>query len=202
MSQRSDLILLSSSNINNQDPVLYRTISNLLTVIQVEVLKAQYSTSLSDTKCLNTLLVEVIISSKNDRIFICHLSNLTLQIIFNPLWAWMNVRLKWPVTWNNSRHASSWRFDLHRGNEETGCPGIICIIYHQVLRHPSEHGTCSMGKHLLAIEHIAKLKEITVSEVTDSTCSTVDETPLPILKRNRYRSIPIVSSQTKFKFNI
>jgi len=202
MSHRSDLILPCSCNINIQDPVLFRTISNLLTVIQVEVLKAQYSTTTSDTKSLNTSLLEIMISSKNKRIFIRHLSDLTLLIIFDSWWASMKVHSKQPIAWNNSRHASSWRFHLHSGIEETGCPGIICIVCHQVLRDPSEHGTSSMGKHLLAMEHIAKLNELTVSEVSDLTCSTVDESALPILKRNRCRSIPIVSSQTKFKFNI
>jgi hypothetical protein len=59
-----------------------------------------------------------------------------------------------------------------------------------------------MGKHLLASVHIAKLNELTVSEVTKLTSSTVDETALAILKRKGSRGIPIVNSQTKFKFNI
>jgi len=66
--------------------------------------------------------------------------------------------------------------------EETGCPGIICIICHPVLRHPSEHGTSSMGKHLLAKAHIAKSNELTESEVIELTSSTVEETALAILK--------------------
>jgi len=81
----------------------------------------------------------------------------------------MNEGSKRPIAWNNSRHAPSWRFYLHCGIEETGSPGIICIVCHQVLRHPSEHGTSSMGKHLLAKAHIAKLNELTVSEVTELT---------------------------------
>jgi len=134
------------------------------------------------------------ISSKNDRVFIRDLSDLTLQIIFNDWWASMNVGSKRPISWNNSRHAPSWQFYLHCGIEETGSPGIICIICHQVLRHPSEHGTSSMGKHLLAKAHIAKLNKLTQSEVTELISSTVDETSLAILMRQGSQGITIVSS--------
>jgi hypothetical protein len=142
------------------------------------------------------------ISSKNKSVIIRDLSDPTLQVIFDAWWDSMNAGPKRPIAGNNSRQAPSWRFYLHCGIEATGCPGIICIICHQVLRHPSEHGTSSMGKHLLASVHIAKLNELTVSEVTKLTSSTVDETALAILKRKGSRGIPIVSSQTKFKFNI
>jgi hypothetical protein len=63
---------------------------------------------MSDTKSLNTSLLEVMISSKNERVFIRDLSDLTLQIIFDAWWASMNVGLKRPIAWNNSRHAPSW----------------------------------------------------------------------------------------------
>jgi len=59
-----------------------------------------------------------------------------------------------------------------------------------------------MGKHLLGKADIAKSNELTVSEVTKLTGSTVDETALAILKRQGSRAIPIVSSQRKFKFTI
>jgi hypothetical protein len=157
---------------------------------------------MSDTKSLNTSLLEVMISSKNERVFIRDLSDLTLQIVFDAWWASMNVSSKQPIVWNNSRYAPSWRFYLHCGIEKTGSPGIICIICHQVLRHPSEHGTSSMGKHLLAKALIAKLNELTLSEVTELTSSTVDETALARLKRQGSRGIPIVSSQRKIKLSI
>jgi hypothetical protein len=156
-----------------------------VTVIQVELPKAQYPTMMSDTKSLNTSLVKVIIASKNERVFICDLSNLTLQIIFDTWWASMNVGSKRPIAWNNSRHVPLWRFYLHCGIEETGCPGIICIVCHQVFRHPSEHGTSSMGKHLLAKVHIVKLNKLTVSEVTELTSSMVDETALATTQAER-----------------
>ena len=142
------------------------------------------------------------ISSKNERVFIRDFSDLTLQIIFDAWWASINEGSKRPIAWNNSIHALSWWFYLHCGIEETGSPGIIFIICHQVLRHPSEHGTSSMGKHLLGKAHIAKLIEVTESEVTELTSSTVDETALAILKRQGSRGITIVSLQRKIRFDI
>jgi hypothetical protein len=59
-----------------------------------------------------------------------------------------------------------------------------------------------MDKHLLAKAHIAKLNELTLSEVTELTSSTVDETDLAILKRQGSRGIPIASLQRKIKLTI
>jgi len=129
-------------------------------------------------------------------------ASLNSTIIFDACWASMNEGSKRPIAWNNSRHAPLWRFYLHCGIEATGSPGIICIVCHPVLRHPSEHGTSSMGKHLLAKAHIAKLKKLTESEVTELTSTTVDETALDILKRQGSRGITIVSLQRKFRFDI
>ena len=72
---------------------------------------------------------------------------------------------------------------MHCAIGETGSPGIISIICHQVLHHPSAHGTSSMGKHWLANAHITKLNELTVLEVTELTSSMVDETAFTIRKR-------------------
>jgi hypothetical protein len=93
---------------------------------------------------------------QNEYVFIRDLSDRTLHIISVSWCASMKVDMKRPVAWKNSSHAPLWRFYLHCGIEETGSPGIICIVCHQVLRHPSEHGTSSMRKHLLAKAHIAK----------------------------------------------
>jgi hypothetical protein len=139
---------------------------------------------------------------QNERVFISDLSDLTLQIIFDTWWAAMNVGLMQPNARNISRHAPLWQFYLHCGIEETGSPGIICIVCHPVLRHPSEHGTSSMGKHLLAKAHIARLNELTESQVTELTSSTVDETALAILKRQGSRGITIVCLQRKTIFDI
>jgi len=184
-----------------KNPVSF-TVSLFSAVFRVGIPSILISTAMSDTKSLNTSLLEAMISSKNEHVFIRDLSDLKLQIIFDAWLASMNEGSKRPIAWNNSRHAPSWRFYLHCGIEETGSPGIICIVCHQVLRHPSEHGTSSMGKHLLAKAHIAKLNELTKSEVTELTSSTVDETALAILKRQGSRGITIVSLQRKIRFDI
>ena len=155
-----------------------------------------------DSKSSNTSLLEVLISSKKQGVCIWNLSDRTIQIIFDVWWASMNVGLKRPIAWNNSRHAPSWPFYLHCRIEVTGSPGIICIVCHQVLHHPSEHVTSPMGKHLLAKADIAKLNELTKLEVTKLTSSTVDETALGILKRQGSRGITIVRVQRKFIFDI
>jgi len=107
-----------------------------------------------------------------------------------------------PIACNNSGHAPSWRFYLHCGIQETGSADIICIVCHQVLRHPSALGTSSMGKNLLAKAHITMRNKLTESKVTELTSSTVDETALAMLRRQGCLGIPIVSSQSKYKFNI
>jgi len=58
-----------------------------------------------------------------------------------------------------------------------------------------------MGKHLCAKAHIAKLNELTKSEVTELTRSTVDETDLAILQRQGSRGITIVCLQRKIRFD-
>jgi len=59
-----------------------------------------------------------------------------------------------------------------------------------------------MGKHMLAKPHIAKLNELTESEVTELTSTTVDETALAILKRQGSPGSTIVSLQRKTIFDI
>jgi len=157
---------------------------------------------MSDSKSLNTLLLDIVISSKNECVFIHELNNLTLQSIFDAWWASMNIGSKRSISWNNYRHAPSWRFYLHCGIEETHSRGIIWIVYQQVLRHPSEHGTSSMGKHLLAKAHIAKLNKLTELEVTELTSSMVDEITLAIVKGQWSWGITIVSSQRQIVFDI
>jgi len=59
-----------------------------------------------------------------------------------------------------------------------------------------------MGKHLVAESHITKLNELTESDVTELTCSMVDETAPAILMMQRSQGITIVSLQSKFIFHI
>jgi len=197
MSHMAYFFVAHSSRVNIQEPDFFLIILYLLTSFQSQLRCHPIPTAMSDSQSPNTSLLEVMISSNNERVFICDLNNLTLQIIFDAWWASMNVGSKRCIAWKNSRHAPSWRFYLLCGIEETGSPGIISIVCHQVLRHPSEHGTSSMGKHLLAKAHIAKLNELTESEVTELTSSTVDEAALAILKRQGSCGITIVSSQEK-----
>jgi hypothetical protein len=132
-----------------------------LTVTQLEIQSNEIPNTMSESKSINTLLLEIIISSKYESITIRDLNNHTLQILSNPWWASMNVDLRLSIAWDKSSHTPSWRFYLHCRIEETGSPGIIRIVCYQFLHHPSEHDTSSMGKHLLATAHITKLNKLT-----------------------------------------
>jgi hypothetical protein len=142
------------------------------------------------------------ICCKNEHVFIRDLTDLASPIIFDTWWDSMNVDSKRPIAWNISRHAPSWRLYLPYGVQETGSPGIICIVCHQDLRLPSQYGTCSMGKHLLAKAHIAKLHQVTETEVTELTSLAVDETALAIQMRHGHRGITMVCSPKQFIFDI
>jgi len=160
MSHRSHFFACTS-RVNIYKPAICCTITLLSAVARIVLPIILIHTAMSDSKSLNTSMLEVMISSKNEHVFGQDLTDLSLQIIFDAWWASMNAPSKRPIAWNNSRHAASWRFYLHCGIEENGRPGIICIVCHQVLSHLSEHGTSSMEKHLLAKAHIAKLNELT-----------------------------------------
>jgi len=196
MSCRSDF-LACSGTVNIIEPAGCNTVTLLSAVFPVGLPSLLLLTAMSDSKSLNTFLLGVMIASKNKCVLIHDLSDLTLQIIFDAWWASMNVDSKRPIAWNNSGHVPSWWFHSHYGIEKTSSPGIICIVCHQVLHHPSEHGISSMGKYLLPKAHIAKLKEFTKSEITELTSLMVNETTLPILKRHRSRVITMVSWQSE-----
>ena len=195
MSHGSDYVLASSSNVNIEETAFYLTIRHLLTVIQVELPRVQFPTAMSDTKSLNTSMLEVMISSNNQHVFIRDFSDRTSQTILHAWWVSMNVDSKRPITWDDSGHAPSQRFYLHCGIEETSSLGIICIVSLRVLRHPSEHWTSSMGKHQQAKALVAKLNELTVSEVTEMTSPMADERAYAILKRQGSLGITMVSLQ-------
>jgi hypothetical protein len=160
-----------------------------------------WSQNRDNSKGVSSLL-EVVISSKNECVFIRDLGVLTVHMIFDARWASMNVGLKWPIAWNNSRHVPLGQFYLHCGSEETRSPCIVCIVCQQVLPHPSHHVTSSMGKQLLGNAHIAKWNKLTESEVTELTSWMVDETALAILKWQGSWGIPILSVQSKMIFDI
>jgi len=156
---------------------------------------------MSDSQSWNTFLLEVMISSKNEYVLIRDLSDRTLQIIFDAWWASLNSGSKGPIAWRDSRHAPSWGFYLHCGIEETSSPGIVCTLCHQVLHHSLEHGTGSMGNQLLAEAHLAKLYELTESDIFELTSTTIDETALVILKTPGSGGITLVRLQRKFIFD-
>jgi hypothetical protein len=72
-----------------------------LTVTQVKLLKVQFPTAMTDTKSLNTSWLDVMISSKTQCVFIRDLSYITLQIIFDGLWAAMDLGSNRPFGWDN-----------------------------------------------------------------------------------------------------
>jgi hypothetical protein len=96
---------------------------------------------MSDLPLLNTSLLKVMIYSKNELVFMRNSSHLTLQIVINAWWASMDEDSMLPISCNNSRHAPLCQFYLHCRIEATGRLGIMCVICHHVLRHPSEHET-------------------------------------------------------------
>jgi len=201
MSHRS-VWFACSCRVNIYEPAVCFTVSLPSAVFRVGLPTFLIPTAMSGSKSLNTSLLEVIISSRYELGFIRDLSDFTLQIVLDAWWASINLGSKQCIAWNNSRQAPLWRFYLQCGIEETSSRGIICIVCQPVLRHPSEHGTSGMGKHLLATAHIAKLNESTESEVTELTSSMVDETALAILKRQGSQGIRIECSQRKIIFDI
>lgn len=132
---------------------------------------------------LNNLLLEIIISFKNEGLIIGDLKNRTLQVIFDGWGAFINMCSMHSIAWKYSRNVLFPHFNLDCGIEDNSSPGIICIVCDQVLCHPSEHGSSSIGKHLLAKEHIAKFNELTESKVSQLTSTTVDDTALAMWKR-------------------
>jgi hypothetical protein len=73
-----------------------------LTVSQLELHSLQLRTAMPDSQSINTSLLEVMISSKNELVFIRDFNDLTLQIIFDAWWASMTVGSKCPIALNNS----------------------------------------------------------------------------------------------------
>jgi len=145
MSHRGNFVVARSSRVDNQELAIFSTLPYLLTSCQFPLPSDPIPTTMSGSQSLNTTSLEVMISFKNDHGFIHDLNDLTQQVIFDAWWASINVGSKHSIAWKNARHEPSWQFYLHCGIGETGRPGIICIVCHQVLRHQSEHGTSSMG---------------------------------------------------------
>jgi len=90
MSHRSDCFACSG-RVNIKEHTVCFTVSFLSAVFRVGLPSLLIQTAMPDSKSLNTSLLEVMISSNNERVSIRDLSDLTSQIIFHAWWASMNV---------------------------------------------------------------------------------------------------------------
>jgi hypothetical protein len=138
--------------------------------------------------------LEAMYSLTEQRVIVRDLTDVELQNTFDTWWDSLKVVTKNKIVWNSSRHASAWRFFKHCANAQTGSPGVICIVCYQVLTHPSENGTSTMGKHLLTKGHKAKLNELTENEVSLLTGKPTEEEALAVLKKKGSHGVMVVSS--------
>jgi len=81
MSHRFQICLTHSSTVNIKEPAFYFTIGSHCTVSWVKLRSFAISTPMSESKSLNTMLLQVIRTSKNECVMMCNLSDLTFQII-------------------------------------------------------------------------------------------------------------------------
>lgn len=174
----------------------------LLTVSDVELPSFHIAHAMSDSKYLNTILIEVTISSNDYCIWIRDSSHVTLQIILEVWWASMRVNSTCSIDCDNSQCALAWWFHLHWAIEKTAIPGIMWSFRHHNLLHQSESGTHSMGKHLLPKPHIAHWNKSIVTIVTELTTWTATEIAVAILKKQRRPGIASVSLKREIIFNI
>jgi hypothetical protein len=79
---RSDF-LACGSTVNLIEHASFNTVMLLLAVFPVRLPSSLLLTAMLDSKSLNTSLLQVMIASKNKRVFIHHLRDLRLQIIFD-----------------------------------------------------------------------------------------------------------------------
>jgi len=77
LSHRSDFVACSC-RVNIEEPAVCIAVSLLSAVFRVGFPSILIPMAMSDFKCLNTSLLEVMISSRNEHVFIRDLSNLTL----------------------------------------------------------------------------------------------------------------------------
>ena len=93
MSYRSDF-LTCSSRVNIEEPVVCFTVWLSSAVFRVGLPKIPIPAAKSDSRSLNTSLLEVMISYTNEWVIICDLSDVTLQIIFHAWWGSTNLSSK------------------------------------------------------------------------------------------------------------
>jgi len=110
MSYRFHFCLACSSIVNILEPAFYSTITSHLTASQLDIRKVQNTTTILDSQSLNTLMLEVLLSSNNECDIIRDLSDLGLQIICDTWWASLNARTNCCIASDDSGHTASWRF--------------------------------------------------------------------------------------------
>ena len=106
----------------------------------------------------------------------------------------MNVETKTTILWSGSRHTAARQFYKHCTKTENGCPGVICIICHTVLVHPSENRTSTMAKHLQSKTPKVELNKLTESNVSLLTGTAGDEQALAVLKKKGSQGVMVASS--------
>lgn len=134
------IFLSCSFRFNIYETAVHFTMILRLTVLQVEICSIHIPKAILDSNPFNTLMQEVMISSKFESVCVGNWSNLTLQRIFDTWWACMNRSSMCAIVWNSSGDGTAWHFYMHCRFKVTGSPGSVCIIYHQVLCHPLEMG--------------------------------------------------------------
>jgi len=86
-----------SSRVNIWEPTCCYAVSLLSAVFRVGLPSCLIPTAMSDSNSLNISFLELMIPSKDERVFICDSSDLASQIIFAAWWGLMNVDWKSPI---------------------------------------------------------------------------------------------------------
>ena len=125
------------------EAVFYLTRKYPLTVTQIKLSRDQFPTARSDTRSLITWLIQVVISSKNERVFIRDLCDLILKsslMVGGPLWilAWSSLLLG--ITLNMHLHGNCiYTADLMRLHQQKNISfGWNSSVRVDVLRHSSQ----------------------------------------------------------------
>ena len=83
LSHRCYIFLACSSRVDTLDSAFCCTTRSLLRVFHIKISSFQIPTAMSDSECLHMFLVGLVISSKDESVFIGDLSNPILQIVLD-----------------------------------------------------------------------------------------------------------------------
>lgn len=131
-----------------------------MTVSQVKFPSVEIATAMWESTFWDALLQEVMITSKDVRMLIRALRDITVHLTFDAWWALMDVGSNGRIVWNASRYQPKCRIYGHCRIVVTGSPPIICSVFHFNPCHSSAQGTSSMGNHFLANAHIEKITQL------------------------------------------